>query len=1040
MARGINIKAENFALIRDGKILFETTDTKATSGIRWKTVGFTIAREKCLVGGKGNGGDPTKLKHASIILKDEWKQERSGENSVYVTFTIPKSVVSTALIKAGMDGIKHDDVLYLNGIFQVTHNGKDYGSKKYTLPDIQNAEAWANPEDFRDRFDVLVFYKAPDEPICIEYKTTEGDVIEKNTYPITKWVKPGENISVTLSEEKMFLGRKYKLCKSYMRNYLTQSAISGSGLSTQKGNTIAQIKNRTTKQRVGGTQFVAVMKEVRIPKLESEKNLISEWEEPVPQGIISADDRDAPVYDVEAGIPATESLYLNVISKDTLFGYEFENVVGEKTYEITISKTYKLKWYDITYDENFDVEYVPRKLEKTVNRTVTVIRQYSYWKLKQLEYYKIKNAKIKNGALENGSYTLSPKEYQVPDADYCQYAEQQHVKEPEYQKNLVLPSETIEGEIECPELPVLDFHTIGETAIGEINVRNDKLQLGNVKISESEWKEKIAKKPIKYQYEKLIGKDVLYQSGLHIPKDTANKIYETNGVVTYESVAHVGDVEQVLKFGMEEMNDVTVHTPVVCEASISDARNYNQQVTPDVTKKQLVLDRSFSLCLTTEGTHLPIKGYGFADYGKYTEERQVLIPFDVYAGTFFYPANTWITVNHDIMDFYIPIWVKEQSYTIECRAVSISAKAQDTLEMDEERANLQLKNYVASFRIPVQVSGRLYGFQITDISDYPNWYSVFRKEGTLEPSGISYSVGTQDQNGLPKVIDTKQILPVLNGSHLYSDDIGVTPSGYTFRFTLETVGALYGEDDYLQLTPTFYYVSRDGTVRQEADIYYMETIDGTFHPVVKVGSEQDLHNCKRRYLGNPYLGVTDDEFTEKERLTGKTKNEIRYKTVPMFTFHHVLLSDTFRTYTGRNYAPGGIVPSGVDEETMAMSKQKWYGEYYLPSRVYAVPKGYDVKAEEEKSGGFHFHEDFWLKNGYIMIQFDIAAIKDNKRYLSYINTDNANMGFCNMWRQEGFHYQRTDVSNVVWNLKDGDSFLYQTDRCVGNDYFVGGTH
>lgn len=1042
LAKGIVIKADNVALIKDGKILFETVDTKASSGIRWKTVGFTITREKCLSGKYNNGGYPTKLEHAAVFLKDEWKQERDGTSSVHVTFTIPQSVVSTALMKAGMGDIKHDDILYLHGIFQVTHNGKNYGSKKYSLPAISTAESWVNPDDFRDRFDVRVFYKAPDEPISIQYKTSAGEIIETSTYPQTKWVKPGSSISVSLAEEKRYQGKKYKIYKSYTRNYLTQASIAGSGMSLQKGDSLDKVKNRTVKQRIGGTQFVAVMKQVKEPKLESDNNLISEWEEPVPKGVIEADVRGNPIYDVEAGIPATESLYLNVISKEYLFGYEFTNVVGEKTYEITVSKTYHLKWNEITYDNNFNVIPVPKHTTKTITKTVTVKREYSYWKLKELEYYKIKDATIENGALPGKEFALVPKEYQVPELDYCQYNSEEHIKAPAYQKKITLPSETLEGTDTCPEIPYLDFQSLGETEIGEIRVRNDKLQLGEKEIANGEWSEKTTTKPVKYQNDQQIGNDVLYQNGLLIPKETANGLYETSGAITYESVACLPETskKQLLSFGIEEMKDVTVHTPVVCNSSVSDDRIFSQLVSPDITRNQLILDRSFVLYMPTEGEHLQIKGYGWRDYGKYIDERQVLIPFDVYKGTQYYPANTWIPITCDATSFYIPIWVKEHNYTLECRTTSISAKAQDANDMEEELANLQLGNYVATCQIPVQVSGRLYGFQITDISDYPNWYSVFRQPGTLKPSGTVYSVGTYNQNGLPKTFDTKKTLPILKGSHPFQPDLGITPTGYTFRFFLETIGELYGEDDYVQLTPTFYYLSKDGKKRQEADIYYSETIDGTYHSLVKVGSELDLHNIKHRYLGNPYTAVKEEEIKEKAKLTGKTENQLRFSLSPMFAYHHVLLSETFRTYTGRNYAPEGKIPAGVNKKVAAMSKQRWYGEYYLPSKVYAVPKGYGVKEAEERHGSFDFSEDFWLKNGYILIQFDIVTVQEKKRHLSYVNAQNAKMGFCNMWKKEGFSYRRTDEEQVVWNLIDGDTFFYQTDQRAGLDYHVGGTH
>ena len=105
-----------------------------------------------------------------------------------------------------------------------------------------------------------------------------------------------------------------------------------------------------------------------------------------------------------------------------------------------------------------------------------------------------------------------------------------------------------------------------------------------------------------------------------------------------------------------------------------------------------------------------------------------------------------------------------------------------------------------------------------------------------------------------------------------------------------------------------------------------------------------------------------------------------------------------------------------------------------------MPKDFDLVKAEEMYGSFNFREDFWLRDGYIMVQFDIVTIKNGKKHLSYTNLENAKTGFCNMWKMEGFNYQKMDSDGVVWQLKDGDTFLYNTRRRVSLDYRTGGTH
>lgn len=1042
--KGDIIKAGNITMTtRNGMILFETTDTKATSGIRWKTVGFTITRERCLTGNSANGGFPMKLDYAVIYLKDEWKSERQTSSNIYVTFTIPESVISSALVKAGFEDLQDNDVLYLHGIFQVTHNGNNYGSKKYDLPSITKAEAWANPDDFKDRFDIKIFYKAPDEPISVQYKTAAGDIIDTNTYQENQWKKSGTKVSVKLTEEKMYNGKKYKLYKSYIRCYIDQRAISGTGLSTLKGASFSEVQNRSITQRIGGVQFVAIMKLVKEPALETENNRIVERSEPMPYGIIAADKRENHFFDVEAGIPATESLYLNIFSRNYLLGYEYENIVGEKQYQITFTKTYHLKWSEISYDKNLELTSEEKSETKTITQTVTVKREYSYWKLVQLEYYTIKDAMIHNGALPTGKLNVLPNEYIPPSLVYYHYeTEKEYLKEPAYKKNITLPSETIQGVDTCPSIPSENFETDAEETIGQIQVRNDLFLFGQEKISDSVWKEKETETPVVYEKEEETGENVLYEKGIVIPKDTANANYATEGVITYQANTRLLQTSPLLlSYDIAELGKVTVHTPTVCDAYVSDEKKYNQMLSPDDSCYPLILDRTFQLTIPVTGEHLYIQGYGYRDYSKYIADREVQFPFDVYQGRKYYSAYSWISLNNDTAAFYIPIWVKEGKYNIQCRSSSISMEANAAQDKEEELANLQLDHYVATCQIPVEVSGRVFGLQITDISDYPAWYSVFRKKDSLAHTGIHYFVGKKDENGSVRTDPAFYTFPMLKGSHPMDIQTRITPTGYAFRFTIETIGEMYEEDDYVQMTPTFYYISKDGKQRKEADIYYIETMqEQRQYAFVKIGSSLDLANIKKRYLGNPYTSVPDEEFQEKMYLTGKNLNTLQDTLSPLFTFHHILLSENFRTYLGKNDSPTGTIPASVDEKRASMSKQKWYGEYYLPSQVYVVPKDFDLAGYEKKKGAFHFREDFWLKNGYIMIQFDIKTVNGGKTYLSYINEENAKQGYCNMWKLEGMDYTRTDADGVTWNLKDGDTFLYDTDKRTGLDYIVGGTH
>ena len=115
--------------------------------------------------------------------------------------------------------------------------------------------------------------------------------------------------------------------------------------------------------------------------------------------------------------------------------------------------------------------------------------------------------------------------------------------------------------------------------------------------------------------------------------------------------------------------------------------------------------------------------------------------------------------------------------------------------------------------------------------------------------------------------------------------------------------------------------------------------------------------------------------------------------------------------------------------------QRWYGTYKLPTNTHVVPLGYDVY-DHLKKHGIDYTEDFWLKDGYIIVNFYIETIdKNGNRNLSYINGANYMYNeHCSMWITEGAMLQKTDNKDATFKLKAGDVVLYYTDKKHSEDY------
>lgn len=1000
---------------------FETTDTKATSGIRWKTVGFTVTRERCLSGEKANGGYPVKLKHATLWLKEEYKKEETGLGGIVnVTFTIPEKVVTDALFKAGMGNIQDNDILYLHGIFQVTHSGKDYGSKKYDLPTIMKAEGWANPNDFRDRFDVEVEYYGTKAPVIVQYRTQSGEIISTEELPEDKWVSPGQKATVTFESKKTFKGKTYTLGHSYYR-MLNSLGVKRELIYVKEAG-MAAVQTRSAKQQLMGVRFVAIMYKDKTSEILDE--IEGEYLEPTIEGVIGADTRGNEAFDVEQGIPSGEKVYGNMRATNYLLRYQFKQKKGIKNYHIKVNKTYYLSWYD---SDGF-----LQTSSETVRENYVVEREYSYWEIKELSVYGLHKSSIKNKIFSSGSITLPAEGVDIPEISYTHSASvSEHIEDPEYSD--IYLYESIDGYF----VPSENFQSIANNAVGQIKVKNDKLVFNGQIIMDDNQVQKETSEPKEIPGDtELCSKDVMFSPHHSIPKEQANQEYGSTGTVTYKRIVDVNSsLEEELVFETDEINSVVIHTPIVCDAQVQNKKDYNQMIYPDKSKASLILDMTFNIQFLKEGYHRNIKGYGYQDYSKYAKKRQVQFPFDVYQGTTFIPRNTWYDFEGDTQEYYLPVWVDEGQYAIKYRTISINAEANNGMENEEDLANLNISNYVAIDYTDIEVSGRIYSMNLYDISDYPLWETVFRKKNSMELTETRYTVGTKTQNGVSTSRDEMYTLPLLNGSHPTYKNQGALKTGYVFRYRVTTVGNMYGDNDYIRIKPKFYYVDKKGKNRQEVDIYYTETFQNKKNVMVKIGSELDKTNRKRLRTGDAWLTIPKTELKTTANIQGVPLKNWNAETHYIYTFDNIMIPKYLRTYFG-----SADVPSVVNTSKAIVSKQHWYGEYYLPAEIHVAPKGFDVADYANKQYGLDYKESFWLKDGYVIVNFDIETIKNGNRYLSYINEENAKDGYCNMWENEGFSYQKTDWKGNTFQLKDGDVIFYDTNWSVSNDYISGGTH
>lgn len=783
--------------------------------------------------------------------------------------------------------------------------------------------------------------------------------------------------------------------------------------------------------------------------------------EPNATGVIKSDNRDNETFDVLKGIPTSESLYTNAFANHYLFKQAWTKMRGKVTYDCSITISYDREWTvpgpQICNAQGCrDGTPVPRNDTVTKPYSFQITRDYSYWVISNLEVYRIAKAMMKNYALPGETITMNPSGYVAPVLESRNDSSvESHVRPGQSMAISYTPTKLTGGLDSPPDVPDDSDLLKGkaEANTPQSTVKNDLVKFNNVTIMNDAETTKDGPTPADIPPPSMIGRDVLYTPNHRISSSLLNKANtESSGQIYYDLLS--GNVNGGMSkvFPINGINTVTVHTPVVNYAWVSDDQPHNQKTVPDPTLAALILEREFIVRVPTTGQHLDAAsypGYGNRDYAQYFRTKQVLFPFDVYTAdrSRFIPSHTWIDIPVQQLDtsFYLPVWVDEGKYTIEFRNIAENAPANYTGQPD---ANTNLVHHTASDRISVDVIGRLYDFHVTDISDY-NWEHVFRRTpGSPEHTGSSYWTGFRNIDGDPRSPFAPFVLPVRPGSHPVQGFGNVAvKTGYHFKFDLKTKGNMFGKMDGIRVTPTFSFISRDGSSREDVDLYYHRGQER----LIQIGSAQDLE--KRYVVLNSRLrnvpGIELSDAARYEYTYELSADERRRKSLAEHMVQVVAQTSHQKTWTGRyNWmiltapirtliGPKTNLPASVSADRVNAAIQRWYGEYSLPADVYAVPKGTNLEALSRKSS-LDEKSTIFLKNGYIIVNFNIESVRNGNTaapHLQYIHAP-----LMNQWQLEGFHRSPANSNGSSWPLRDGDILFYDASQSSRSDFQAQAPH
>lgn len=789
--------------------------------------------------------------------------------------------------------------------------------------------------------------------------------------------------------------------------------------------------------------------------------------DPGAQGHILADDAANGLhFDATIGIPTSEHLYTNAWAYHYLYQHTFGQQKGTITYDCNAEITYVLKWeeaQDPVPDEDGNMVEVPpepKSVSETVNYQFSFERDYSYWTVNNLEVYGIEQATMSNYALPGKTVTLRPNGYTAPSV---QLDKSENVEEHVIPKNsgaISFTPDEVDGGDSKPSPPDDTSILLGmvEAQTGPPEVKNDSLDFtwkgttttvmdGGTVIQNGPSPTKIPQAP-KIRSYKDSGETILYENQLLISQSLLNEADNpSSGTINYTLIQPAVGGGATRSYPINPINEVTVHTSVVNFSLVSDDQAHNQKTIPNMKRSALILERPFKVRIPTEGQHTSYPGYGNRDYAKYYRIKQVKFPFDVFSHdqSQFYPQDTWINVPVAQLDttFYLPVWVDEGEYQVEFRNIAENAPSNYNAQ-NEQDANLDLIHHIASDEVSVEVIGRLYDFRITDIADY-SWENVFRTtEGSSAPTGVSYWVGTLGIDGDPRGIDERFTTPIRPGSHPAEGYKNVAmKTGYHFKFDFKTKGNMFGTEDGIRITPTFYFVTKDGRTRVLVDLYY-HTKEQNF---VRIGSEEDqvqryvILNERLRNVPEGQLQDTarykyhHDESLHTGMIT-ESAYQSYYQTVftkmktPVGGWDLLMIPEQLRTFIG----PKTNIPVTASSDTLRAnaSIQQWYGEYSLPAEPYVVRQGTNISEYARTNRGIDEKSPIFLKNGYIIVNFNLESIQEGKvnaPHLQYIHAP-----LMNQWKMEGYQNRVFDAYGHAFSLLDGDVVFYHADQSSRDDF------
>lgn len=351
------------------------------------------------------------------------------------------------------------------------------------------------------------------------------------------------------------------------------------------------------------------------------------------------------------------------------------------------------------------------------------------------------------------------------------------------------------------------------------------------------------------------------------------------------------------------------------------------------------------------------------------------------------------------------------------------------------------------FKFNLKTKGNMFG-ETDGIRITPTFRYVPRQGGISFPVDLYYSTATDNFIQIGSLQDTVQRYTILNDTtrHVDKEELKNTAL-YMYDLLLQEQAISPAPDKDNKHPASVASTSFWTILWERAASSIWQNLTGLSWEVVESKSEVAPSSTKMTNPTNPEEAIAMFAETSRKRK------------VNIGNFTHLLLTQPLRTLIG----PQQHLPKGNNTMRSLAAVQKWYGEYSLPSDVYVVKQGTALQdvvgstntnrqqsAEQNddtnkqthpannSAKGLDEHSSVFLKDGYIIVNFDIETIQKGDTdhpHLQYIHAP-----FMNQWQLEGFQQQFNDPWGFLFQLQDGDVLFYHANKGSRDDFQSSVTH